>query len=81
MSNDAVTERGALFSGGNHICIVTADLDRTIRRWWDSCRVGPWRVFSYDSSNMQASVNGSPADFKMRAALAQLGPTFRLEII
>ena len=26
-------------------------------------------------------MNGSPVDFKMRAALAQLGPAFRLEII
>ena len=77
----AVPEHGALFSGANHICIVTADLDRAVRRWWDRYRVGPWRVFTYDSSNMQAKVNGSPVDFRMRAGLAQLGLAFRLEII
>ena len=81
MSSNEVTEYGAMFSGANHICIVTADLDRAVRRWWDRYRVGPWRVFSFDRSNMQADVNGSPVDFKMRAALAQLGPAFRLEII
>jgi catechol 2,3-dioxygenase-like lactoylglutathione lyase family enzyme len=81
MSTGVVTEPGTLFSGANHICIVTADLDRAVRRWWNRYRVGPWRVFSYDSSNMQAKVNGSPVDLKMRAALAQLGQAFRLEII
>ena len=81
MSTGVVAEHGMLFSGANHICIVTADLDRAVRRWWDRYRIGPWRVFSYDRSNMQAKVNGSPVDFKMRAALAQLGPAFRLEII
>jgi len=81
MSADVVTEHGTMFRGANHICIVTADLDRAVRRWWDRYRVGPWSVFSYDSSNMQAKVNGRPVDFKMRAALAQLGPAFRLELI
>jgi methylmalonyl-CoA/ethylmalonyl-CoA epimerase len=70
-----------VFSGPNHICIVTADLDGAVRRWWDRYRVGPWRVFTYDRSNMEATIDGEPADFEMRAALAQLGPAFRMEII
>jgi catechol 2,3-dioxygenase-like lactoylglutathione lyase family enzyme len=81
MSTGVVTDHGTLFSGANHICIVTADLDRAVRRWWDRYRVGPWRVFGYDRSNMQARVDGNPVDFKMRAALTQLGPSFRIEII
>jgi methylmalonyl-CoA/ethylmalonyl-CoA epimerase len=70
-----------LFAGANHICIVTADLDGAVRRWWDRYRVGPWRVFTYDRSNMDATIDCQPADFRMRAALAQLGPAFRVEII
>jgi methylmalonyl-CoA/ethylmalonyl-CoA epimerase len=70
-----------LFTGGNHICIVTRDLDRAVRMWWDRYGVGPWRVFRYDDSNMAATVEGQPARFAMRAALAQLGPGFRIEII
>lgn len=68
-----------LFTGGNHICIATRDLDRAVRVWWDRYGVGPWRVFRYDASNMD--VEGRPAQFEMRAALAQLGPGFRIEII
>jgi methylmalonyl-CoA/ethylmalonyl-CoA epimerase len=70
-----------MFTGVNHICIVTADVDGAVRRWWDRYGIGPWRVFSYDHSNMRAKVDGEAVEFKMRAALAQLGPTFRIEII
>jgi hypothetical protein len=24
-----------MFNGANHICVVTADLDGAVRRWWD----------------------------------------------
>jgi Glyoxalase/Bleomycin resistance protein/Dioxygenase superfamily len=70
-----------LFAGANHICIVTNDLDGAVRRWWDRYRVGPWRVFAYGRANMEATVDGATLEFKMRAALAELGPSFRIEII
>lgn len=71
----------AVFTDANHICIVTADIDRAVRVWSDKYGVGPWQVFSYDSSTMTALVNGEPTAFAMRAALCQLGPHFRVEII
>ena len=70
-----------MFAGANHICVVTADLDGALRRWWDRYRVGPWRVFTYDRSNMEATMDGEPVDFEIRVALAELGPAFRVEII
>ena len=70
-----------IFTDANHICVVTRDVDRTVRVWWDSYGVGPWRVFRYDDSNMSATVEGRPARFEMRVALAQLGPGFRVEIV
>ena len=69
----------ALFTGGNHICIATRDIDRAVRVWWDRYGVGPWPVFSYDAAN--ATVDGRPTDFRMRASLAQIGPHFSVEII
>lgn len=68
-----------LFTGGNHICIATRDIDRAVRVWWDRYGVGPWPVFSYDAAN--ATVDGRPTDFRMRASLAQIGPHFSVEII
>lgn len=71
----------SLFTGANHIGIVTRDLDRAIRTWWDRYGVGPWRVYRYDASNMSARVDGTPVEYEMRVALAQLGPNLRVEII
>jgi hypothetical protein len=70
-----------MFTGANHICVVTADLDGAVRRWWDRYRVGPWQVFTYDRSNMEATMDGESVNFEMRVALAQLDPGFRIEII
>jgi hypothetical protein len=70
-----------MFTGANHICVVTADLDGAVRRWSDRYRVGPWRVFTYDRSNMEATMDGESVEFEMRVALAQLSPDFRIEII
>jgi methylmalonyl-CoA/ethylmalonyl-CoA epimerase len=71
----------SVFTGLNHICIVTADLDRAIRTWSDRYGVGPWSVYGYDRTNMTATVGGEPAGFTMRVALCQLGPNVRLELI
>jgi glyoxalase/bleomycin resistance protein/dioxygenase superfamily protein len=73
--------RNSVFTGVNHICVVTTDLDRAVRAWSKRYGVGPWSIYAYDKTNMSATVDGRPADFAMRAALAQLGPNVRLEII
>jgi hypothetical protein len=70
-----------LFNDANHVCIVTNDLDRAVRTWSDRYGVGPWNIWTFDGSNMSAVINGEPTEFGMRAALCQLSPTFRLEII
>jgi methylmalonyl-CoA/ethylmalonyl-CoA epimerase len=70
-----------VFTGINHICVATSDLDRAVRTWSDRYGVGPWSVYRYDRSNMSAVVDGRPTDFAMRVALAQLSPTSRIELI
>lgn len=70
-----------IFTGVNHVCIATHDLDRAIRAWSDKYGVGPWRVYSYDPSNMSAMVDGQPTEFEMRVGLCHVGPAFRVEII
>jgi len=61
--------------------VATNDLDRAVRSWSDRYGVGPWSLYRYDRSNMSAVVDGGPADFAMRVALAQLSPTSRIELI
>jgi methylmalonyl-CoA/ethylmalonyl-CoA epimerase len=68
------------FTSINHICVVTADLDRAVRTWADRYGIGPWRLYRYDTSNMAARVGGQPVEFEMRVALCQLANA-RVELI
>jgi len=70
-----------VFTGINHICVATNDIERAVRTWSDRYGVGPWNLYSYDRGNMSAVVDGQPTDFAMRVALAQLSPTSRIELI
>lgn len=71
----------ALFSGANHLCIVTADLDRAVATWADRYGVGPWTIYTKDASNVASAADGSPTPFGMRVALSSLAVTFRIELI
>lgn len=70
-----------IFSGVNHICVVTRDIDRAVRAWADRYGVGPWSLYTKDESNMAAVVDGVATAFAMRVALCRVSPTFRLELI
>jgi catechol 2,3-dioxygenase-like lactoylglutathione lyase family enzyme len=70
-----------VFTGINHVCVVTHNLDRAVSTWSHRYGVGPWSLYRYDRSNMSAVVDGRPTDFAMRVALAQLSPTSRVELI
>jgi methylmalonyl-CoA/ethylmalonyl-CoA epimerase len=70
-----------VFSGINHLCVVTRDVDRLVSVWADKYGIGPWRVYTYETSNIEASVDGAPVEFGMRVGLCHLDPTTRIEII
>jgi methylmalonyl-CoA/ethylmalonyl-CoA epimerase len=70
-----------VFTGINHVCIATRDLDRAVRVWADRYGVGPWSIYTKDGSNMTAAVHGAPTEFAMRVALASLPSGARIEII
>jgi methylmalonyl-CoA/ethylmalonyl-CoA epimerase len=69
------------FTGVNHICVATHDIERAVRVWSDRYGVGPWQLWTKDASNMTAAVDGRPCEFAMRVALCNLSPTSRLELI
>lgn len=68
-------------TGINHVCVVTRDLDRLVHVYWEKYGIGPWSIYRYDSTNMRATLEGEPTAFEMRAALTQLGPGSRIELI
>lgn len=72
-----------IFTEINHVCIVTRDLDRLVRTWADRYAVKPWSVYRFEKGDISAAVDGSPAEFGIRAALCNVGPDAhgRFEII
>src|SRR5215216_5550835 len=70
-----------VFTGGDHLCVVTRDLDAAVRTWADHYGVGPWQVFSYDETSMEATYCAATAAVPMLAALCSLNDAFRLELI
>jgi methylmalonyl-CoA/ethylmalonyl-CoA epimerase len=70
-----------IFTGLNHVCVATTDLDRAVRTWADRYGLGPWTLYAYDSSNMSAIVDGQSTDFEMRVALCNVSPTQRIELL
>jgi methylmalonyl-CoA/ethylmalonyl-CoA epimerase len=72
---------GPVFTGADHLGIVTRNLDGALRRWSDQYGVGPWQVFEYDEASMEATYCGVTAAYPMLAALCSLDDGFRLELI
>ena len=70
-----------LFTGVNHLCVVTADMDRAVRVWSDRYGMGPWQIWTKDASNMSSVVGGEPNEYAMRAAMCHVSPSFRVELI
>ena len=55
--------------------IVTADIDRAVRVWEEKYGVGPWLVGDADLARTSATtLNGRPASFSARIAIAWIGP-------
>jgi hypothetical protein len=76
-----MNQPAAVFTGADHLCVVTRDLDAVVRMWSDHYGVGPWQVFAYDETTIDATYCGVPDELPMLAALCSLNDTFRLEVI
>jgi methylmalonyl-CoA/ethylmalonyl-CoA epimerase len=72
---------GGPFTGANHVCVVSGDLDRSVRTWADRYGVGPWHLWTKDGSNTSARVDGAASTLSFRVALCTLASGFRIELI
>lgn len=63
------------------IALVVRDLDETVRQWHDRYGVGPWHFYTYGRPLVKRMTrHGQPAEYRMRVALANVGP-MRIELI
>ena len=70
-----------LKNGIAQVAIIVKDLDETVENYWKMFGIGPWHFYTYAKPFVQQmSYHGSPAEYKMRLALSQIGP-MRIELI
>jgi catechol 2,3-dioxygenase-like lactoylglutathione lyase family enzyme len=61
--------------------LVVRDLRKATEGYWTLLGIGPWKVYTYAPPALRhATVRGVRADYSMRIACAQAGPT-QLELI
>ena len=67
--------------GVAQVALVVENLERTVEEYWHRFGIGPWHFYTYRKPFVpRMTRHGAPADYAMRVALANLGPT-RIELI
>jgi methylmalonyl-CoA/ethylmalonyl-CoA epimerase len=68
-------------TGIAQIALVVKDLDQTVKNWVHVLGVGPWHFYTYGKPLVKRMTrHGKPAEYRMRVALANVGP-LRIELI
>ena len=63
-----------VFKDITEIVMVVEDLDKAVKQQWDNFGIGPWEIWTLDSSNVKdMTMHGKPADFAIRVAYARIG--------
>jgi len=68
-------------NGVAQVGFVVKDLDATVENWVRLFGVGPWHFYTYGKPLVRKmSYHGKPVEYRMRLALANIGP-LRIELI
>jgi methylmalonyl-CoA/ethylmalonyl-CoA epimerase len=55
------------------ICVVVENLDEAMKRYSDLLGIGPFLIYSVDSTELRVTREGQPTDYKVRVGMAKLG--------
>jgi len=82
MSDSVVKQKlPFLESGVAQVALIVEDLEKTVESYWKLFGIGPWRFYTYDKPLVKRmTYHGEPSEYRMRIALAYLGP-LRIELI
>lgn len=70
-----------LKNGVAQVGLVVEDLDKAIENYWKLFGIGPWHIYTYGRPLVKRmTYRGKPCEYKMRVALAYIGP-LRIELI
>lgn len=67
----------------NQVCVVTDDLERTMKAWVDIFKIGPWQVMINNNKTLKnLVVNGKPVveEFEYKVACTNIGD-MQIELI
>jgi 4-hydroxyphenylpyruvate dioxygenase-like putative hemolysin len=72
---------GLPVTGIAQVALVVKDLDQAVKNWFHVLGVGPWHFYTYGKPLVKRMTrHGKPAEYRMRVALANVGP-LRIELI
>ncbi len=80
-SPDVKPQAPFLKNGIRQIAVIVEDLDKAVEMYWQLLGIGPWHIYTYSKPFVKTmTYRGQPADYKMRLALADVGPV-QIELI
>ncbi len=63
------------------VCVIVRNLDQAVENYWNVFGIGPWSLYTYGKPLVKRMTrHGRPCEYKMRVALANVGP-LRIELI
>lgn len=70
-----------LKNGVAQVALIVEDLDKAVETYWKLFGIGPWHIYTYGKPLVKRmTYHGKPSEYKMRIALAYIGP-LRIELI
>lgn len=70
-----------LKNGVAQVALIVQDIDKTVENYWRLFGIGPWHIYTYGKPLLKKmTYHGKPSEYKMRVALANIGP-LRIELI
>lgn len=70
-------EKQPAFLNISEIIMVVEDLDEAVARQWDEFGIGPWEIWTFDSSTVDdMMLHGERRDFSIRIAYAKIGDVY-----
>lgn len=64
-----------LKNGIGQIGLIVENLDQAVENYWRMLGIGPWYIYTYARPLVKRmTFRGKPAEYRMRIALAQVGP-------
>jgi len=62
------------FNKFSQVAIVVKDLSASMKHFWEELRVGPWKIWRFDSQNLtDMSLHGKPAEYSFIVGMAYVG--------